>query len=146
MTRVGSQRHKKKLTSVHYTLYNIFTRPSYRERTFVFFSARQRDKLRRKQSSALFAEYFGDRIKRKRSWPSLLPALKPCDFFLSDSVKDKFCICSPDAAGDLIGNIQNTVCSVPPSQFHSAVNLLLGVTRDQEPKTTKLSTSLKCKM
>jgi hypothetical protein len=75
---------------------------------------------------------------------SRLPALNPCDFFLSDSVRDKFNICSPDAADDLIGKIQNRVFSVPPSQFRSAVNVLLGVTRDHEPKTTKLSTSLKC--
>ena len=84
-----------------------------------FFSARQRDKLHRKQSCALFAEYFDDRIKRKRSWPSPLNALNPCDFFLSDSVRDKFYICSPDAAGDLIGKIRNTVFSVPPSRFRS---------------------------
>jgi hypothetical protein len=83
--------------------------------------------------------------KRKRSWSSRLPALNPCDFFLSDSVRDKFYIYSPGNADDLIGKIQNTVFSVPPSQFRSAFNVLFGVTRDHELKTAKLNTSLKCK-
>jgi hypothetical protein len=60
-----------------------FVHICYRKRTLVFFfSARQCDSLHHEQFYALFAEYLGDRMKRKRVFPSGSPGLNPYDFFV----------------------------------------------------------------